>query len=287
MSDHVAVPLSHLDRCLLRAAGTIVPAPDRDDWRRGWAAELWHKRNRDRTSTANSFSSIADLPTGLVLDALWLRVESCRRTLRGTATLCLASLAGLSLLSALLGLALRGSLSALVASLAGLAPSFLFAALLVLFVTLAVAPSRPVEQRATRSRMCQLKRHLFFLAKVTLLLLFTFVMSSNCCQPLSNSSPAVAEFLNMLLFVLFALLGLRWALQDQEQRCKDCLHTLASPTQVGRPSHNLLEWNGTEMACVRGHGRLSVPELETSWCRSSVWESHSFVMIETKASVPQ
>jgi hypothetical protein len=71
--------------------------------------------------------------------------------------------------------------------------------------------------------------------------------------------------------VLLALVGLRWAFRDQEQRCKQCLHALATPARVGRPSHNLLEWNGTELSCRHGHGLLSVPEMETSWCESSRW----------------
>jgi hypothetical protein len=43
------------------------------------------------------------------------------------------------------------------------------------------------------------------------------------------------------------------------------------PARVGRPSRNLLEWNGTELNCKQGHGLLSVPEMETSWCQSSRW----------------
>jgi hypothetical protein len=65
--------------------------------------------------------------------------------------------------------------------------------------------------------------------------------------------------------------GLRWAFADQQQRCKQCLHLLATPARVGRPSYNLLEWNGTELLCKHGHGLLSVPEIETSWCQSSQW----------------
>lgn len=31
------------------------------------------------------------------------------------------------------------------------------------------------------------------------------------------------------------MLGLRWAIHDQQQRCKHCLHSLATPSRVGRP----------------------------------------------------
>lgn len=61
------------------------------------------------------------------------------------------------------------------------------------------------------------------------------------------------------------MFGLRWTLAEQEQRCKYCLQSLQNPARVGRPSHNLLEWNGTELNCKWGHGLLSIPEIETSW----------------------
>lgn len=80
-----------------------------------------------------------------------------------------------------------------------------------------------------------------------------------------------ADLLQLFAFVLFALIGLRWAIHDQEQRCKHCLRLLTTPARVGRPSHNLLEWNGTELSCKHGHGLLSIPEMETSWCRYSHW----------------
>jgi hypothetical protein len=50
---------------------------------------------------------------------------------------------------------------------------------------------------------------------------------------------------------------------------------------VGRPSHNLLEWNGTELLCPDGHGHLSVPEMETSWCQSSRWTFQTPTVLET------
>jgi hypothetical protein len=46
---------------------------------------------------------------------------------------------------------------------------------------------------------------------------------------------------------------------------------LTEPARVGRPSRNLLEWNGSEMNCRQGHGLLSVAEMETSWCEASRW----------------
>ena len=81
----------------------------------------------------------------------------------------------------------------------------------------------------------------------------------------------LSDVLQELTFVLLALVGLRWSFEDHEQRCKDCLRSLASPERVGRPSHNLLEWSGTKQICLLGHGALSSPEMISSWCERSRW----------------
>jgi len=99
----------------------------------------------------------------------------------------------------------------------------------------------------------------------------SFLLSSDLMQPLHQALPNAADVLQIFTFVFVALLGMRWAFRDQDQRCKQCLHTLTTPSRVGRPTHNLLEWNGSEMTCKHGHGLLSVPEIETSWCQSSAW----------------
>jgi hypothetical protein len=83
------------------------------------------------------------------------------------------------------------------------------------------------------------------------------------------SMPAQA---NRLFFAaVLSITGLRWAFHDQEARCKHCLLALQSPARIGRPSHHVLEGNGTEQVCPEGPGRLNLPEMETSWCRSGQW----------------
>ena len=118
--------------------------------------------------------------------------------------------------------------------------------------------------------------HLLFSAvKMTLALLMTFLLSVCLARPLYIPLPHAADLLQILFFVLFALLAVRWSFHDQEQRCKHCLCSLATPARVGRPSHNLLEWSGTEQTCRHGHGRLSIPEIETSWHQYSRWIDQS------------
>jgi hypothetical protein len=87
-----------------------------------------------------------------------------------------------------------------------------------------------------------------------------FLLSADLCQPMHAAAPNVTDFLQIFSFTILALIGLRWALHDHGQRCKQCLRSLASPTPVGRPSHNLLEWSGSELICKRGHGALSIPD---------------------------
>jgi hypothetical protein len=102
-------------------------------------------------------------------------------------------------------------------------------------------------------------------------MLLAFLVSADAAMLLRLELPNGSMVAQLFGFVLANILALRWAVADQELRCKQCLRLLTAPARVGRPSRNLLEWNGTEAACKRGHGRLSVPEIETSWCQSSRW----------------
>jgi len=268
MSHTLPSPLPLFDRRLLRVVEPIVPAAERSEWLRTWEAELWHAhqyvggRSQQRT---------ADLSMGLIRDALWLRTDGWRLMYRGTASLCFASLAGLCALSILFSLALAGSWSELRVALYWPALRCLFATPLIVFVTYATASRRHVELSYAGKALSWIRRQLFFAAKTLLILHLTFVLSFEVCWPIHAKLPNTADLLQVLAFVIFTVFGLRWAFADQERRCKQCLRSLASPAQVGRPSYNLLEWNGTEQACSQGHGSLSVPEMETSWCQYSRW----------------
>ncbi|HEV2646684.1 MAG TPA: hypothetical protein VGU46_09995 [Acidobacteriaceae bacterium] len=264
MTPQDASLLPPSDRTLLRVVRHIVPQFEREEWTRVWHAELWHARHLGRNAGGATGLSI-----GLVRDALWLRMESWRRILHGTAALCLASLLGLLLVFTLVALAMNGDWHSMCVQLAGQFRLFLFEAPLVVLVNLGITSRIDME----RSSKSWLMRHSFLIAKMVLTLLLAFLSSADACQPVRIFSPILVDLLQTLLFTLLALGGLRWAFRDQDQRCKQCLRVLAMPASIGRPSHNLLEWTGTELACTRGHGMLSVPEMETSWCQSSRWIS--------------
>jgi hypothetical protein len=259
------------DRRLLSIVGRLVPPAGREEWLRAWQAELWHVHYGVRRTRAQQVALMTDVAIGLTRDALWLRTESWRCMLDGTALLCLGSLIALSVVCVVFALAFTGGRQALADALKAPFLRCLASFPLVLFVALATASRRHIEQTTVSPLVYRLKRAFFFAVKISQVFLLAFLLSVAACYPLHLLLPHTADLYQMFGFVLLSLCGMRWALRDQEQRCKQCLQLLAAPARVGRPSHNLLEWNGTELSCKQGHGLLSVPEMETSWCQSSHW----------------
>ena len=267
----LAARLLHMEARLLVVAARLVPAGERPEWSRGWQAELWHMHDRGVRAGREGSARLLDFYVGLVLDALWLRGEAWRRKLHGTPVLCLGFLFGLNLIALLPALLLRFWSDGQRGVQGGEMERSLLASPLIVFVAFAVAPRRHTEDGMAKRGRRWLRRQIFFGAKTSLVLSLMFLLSGDLLEPVAVAAPNVAEFLQIFGFLLLALLGLRWAILDQDGRCKQCLQVLAGPAQVGRPSHNLLEWNGVAMACKRGHGRLNVPELETSWDASGRW----------------
>jgi hypothetical protein len=268
MSDRVFITLPRFERTLLDCVGKLVPAHEREEWSRGWQAELWYMHHRCRR--ASPAAGLTDLSIGLMRDALWLRTEDWRLTFNDTAILCVVSLFALTLLSTLVALVLAGSWSSLRPYIHEAWSRSIVAAPLVVFVLFATGSRRYTAEGNTRW-FFWVKRQFFLAVKTVQVLLLAFLLSIAVGVPLHGLIPLTADLLQMFFFVFFSLIGLRWAIRDQEGRCKQCLRSLATPARVGRPSHNLLEWNGTELSCKHGHGLLSIPEIETSWCRYSHW----------------
>jgi hypothetical protein len=61
------------------------------------------------------------------------------------------------------------------------------------------------------------------------------------------------------------VIALRWVLIDQRRRCPVCLRLLANPASIGQPAQTFLDWYGTELFCIKGHGLLHVPAIQTSY----------------------
>lgn len=258
----MTLSFSWLEDRALQVGHRLVPVKQRADWLRSWEAELWYEHRRGRN----------DLSLGLIQDALWLRFDSWRQALMGTALLCL------SLLLALAGIA---ALPVTVFVLEGLCPKdvlpqllprFAIASSLTLFVSYTTSFATISSSKSGQGRRW-FRSSAFHAAKVMLLLLSAALVSTDLCLPLEFYAPFAAMPLELLLFVISTLLGLRWNFLDSQARCKHCLRSLAPPQRVGRPSWNFLDYNGMELTCPDGHGLLTVPELESSWCRSSSWVS--------------
>lgn len=261
------------DRALLHAALRLVPAADREDWTRAWLGELWHRSH----PRAHITHSAIDLYPGLLRDALWLRGESYRRALSGTALLCCMVLTTSLLLAITPLLFLLGGPHGLLHFFATRSLLFTCEVSLVTFVGFATS-AHSIERTSRAGFLAQLRAHLFQAAKIILVLLIALFLSNDVTQLFHSAGhPLVAEILQWepvvqsQLFVLFALLGLRWSFADSEARCKQCLRALATPTRVGPPSWNFMDTNSTELLCEAGHGLLSIPEIETSWRQSSRW----------------
>jgi hypothetical protein len=72
---------------------------------------------------------------------------------------------------------------------------------------------------------------------------------------------------------LGSFFAIRWAMLDQRHRCPNCLRLLDKPVRMGSGSRILLEWNGTELLCLRGHGVMHVPENPAIWFSKPRWMS--------------
>ena len=251
------------DRTLLRYGQRLVPGSNREEWLRHWHAELCHLRSRA------SIGGRQNLALGLLLDAVWLRKESWRRNLSGSASLCLTLLASLLPMAALPVFMLAGNLKAFAAFIESSAPSFVCGSLPIVIASLFTSQIS-VERRGLPLRS-RIKACIFHVCKIALLVPLTFLLSFDLLAPLHPFTSFPAFLLQSSLFAVLALIALRWAILDCSLRCKHCLRSLAEPVRVGRPSRNFLEWNGFELLCTEGHGMLSIPEIESSSCSASRW----------------
>jgi hypothetical protein len=110
------------------------------------------------------------------------------------------------------------------------------------------------------------RRGLFLAAKTLLVVPIVLFGSLDLGSLGSSVSPLV---LHIAFFS--SLFAARWILADQRRRCPVCLRLLANPVRMGDPSRILLEWHGTELMCLRGHGMLYVPEWPAIWSGRQRW----------------
>jgi hypothetical protein len=118
---------------------------------------------------------------------------------------------------------------------------------------------------------------LFFVAKTLLLLAVVLLAGLEFTRAASitmlGGTDLAAEPLSVWLFLLGSTGVLVWSVRDQRARCRVCLRRLGLPTRVGCPGCLLLDWAGTELVCVEGHGMLHVPEMVSCWHEPERWTS--------------
>jgi hypothetical protein len=117
----------------------------------------------------------------------------------------------------------------------------------------------------------RLRRWSFLSLKITLLLPIIYFLSLDLSYGCTRIGREQAGLIQLLSSFAMCLLGMRWVLKDQRQRCPVCLRRVAHPAQVGQASRTFLDWNGTEMMCLDGHTLLHVPSLPTSWFSTQRW----------------
>ena len=117
----------------------------------------------------------------------------------------------------------------------------------------------------------------FFAAKTGLLLAVVLLCGIEFTHATSitmlGGTDAITEPLSTWLFMLGSMGALVWSIADQRRRCRVCLRRLGMAAHVGCPGCLLLNWAGTELVCLEGHGMLHVPEMAACWQEPDRWTS--------------
>lgn len=249
--------LRSLNIAILRSAALLVPAPERHEWLSEWSAELHYVNLKPTAFCIGSFR-----------DALWFRGNHIAEKRWGfefdSPVFCLLFM---FLLTTLLFLSAFGlpSRSELLSAhfLAGCGWIFL-ASLLPLPAAGPLNLGRYPTNRFAPTFWIRSRRWFFLVIKIALL----GPISVSSCSAVISFLPGLAPWLMFLILVV----GIRWALSDQRNRCPVCLCLLGNPTQIGDPAQAFLGWYGTEFICRKGHGLLYVPGTSTSWCSTQRWQ---------------
>jgi hypothetical protein len=115
----------------------------------------------------------------------------------------------------------------------------------------------------------------FFAAKTTMALGAVLLAGIEYTRAASitmlGGTDLYTEPVSTWLFLLGSLGVLTWSIHDQRRRCRICLRRLGLAAHVGCSGSVLLDWAGTELVCIEGHGMLHVPEMASSWREPERW----------------
>lgn len=265
---------------ILKAASLLIPHCLRTEWFAEWNGELWYVL-RTPGSPKLSFC------LGAFQDALWLRRNPCCEVPPGRAWLqspwktlfllaCVAAAAaGLffySINPAHAPHPLRDYRAPILTYLVVIAVAFLLTS-----VTSSLSLG---EYPAARSSPAHARRfHRWAFLAMKFLLIGPIILFGDYDVVKLVSSASASKFVDPMALwstqpdaaLVFFVIAFRWALHDQRRRCPVCLRLLNESASIGQFSHNFLEWYGTELFCVKGHGLLHIPEIATTysvqrWC---------------------
>lgn len=157
------------------------------------------------------------------------------------------------------------------------------AGLAVIIVLASLRLSLPMRLAAWNRRARRTERgrtHVriaFFISKTILLLAAVLLCGLEFTRAPSitmlGGTDTLTEPLSTWLFLMGSMGALFWSIHDQRRRCRVCLRRLGLTVHVGCPGCLLLNWTGTELVCLEGHGMLHVPEMVSCWHEPSQWTS--------------
>jgi hypothetical protein len=262
--------MTRLHLIILRLGACLLPENERAEWLAEWMTELWYAIREGRRAGLTAFCF------GSWHDARWKRRHApvarygflllnprrcapepplipCAPFLESPGR-CLGVLGGLAALAFLLN------------RLYPLSP--LSGGQVLLCLLLFSAFYTPIAALTSNTPPGEYPRHRdwarrcsFYLAKLALLapaIAFgTSVMRANA--------------LRLDVAIVCTAIAVHWAVMDQRRRCPACLRILDHPVRMGSHSRILLEWNGTELLCPRGHGVMHVPEEPAIWFSRQRW----------------
>ena len=153
---------------------------------------------------------------------------------------------------------------------------YIFLLGIVLLVTSALVWSGHMAGSMRAGRVMACRWWTFFAVKTSFLLVsllaavveFTpapyVIRTSGITFPLESASPWI--------FTVGCMGILWWSFNDQQSRCRECMHRLVLPIRIGNPGCLLLSWGGMELVCEKGHGVLHVTEADyCCWLEYRQW----------------
>ena len=148
-------------------------------------------------------------------------------------------------------------------------------ALVITLIGLRVRMPQPAQCRAALTGKRAWLRVLFFAARNILLLSAVLLAGIEFTHApaitMIGGTDTLTEPFATWMFLLASMAALTWSIHDHRRRCRVCHRRLGLAAHVGCRGCMLLDWSGTEMVCIHGHGILHIPEMLSSVQETERW----------------